>query len=136
LYLLDTNVISELRRLRPHTAVVAWISAIPAEQLFLSAVTLGELQAGVEITRQQDPEKANAIEPWINTVASTHNTLPVDGVIFRRWARLMHRRPPDLIEDALIAATALVHGLAVVTRNLRDFEPFGVPTLNPFLRAV
>jgi hypothetical protein len=90
----------------------------------------------VEITRQQDPEKADTIEAWINSVASTHNILPVDGVIFRRWARLMHRRPPDLIEDALIAATALVHGLTVVTRNLRDFERFEVPTLNPFLRAM
>ncbi|HEX3413790.1 MAG TPA: type II toxin-antitoxin system VapC family toxin [Stellaceae bacterium] len=136
MYLLDTNVISELRRLRPHTAVVAWISAIPAEQLFLSAITLGELQAGVEITRQQDPEKADAIEAWINTVASTHNILPVDGVIFRRWARLMHRRPPNLVEDALIAATALVHSLTVVTRNLRDFERFGIPTLNPFVRVI
>jgi hypothetical protein len=115
--------------------VVAWLSATPDEQLFLSAVTLGELQAGVEITRQQDPEKAHAIEAWINALASTHNILPVDGAIFRRWARLMHHRPPDLFEDALIAATALIHGLTVATRNLRDFERFGVSTLNPFVRV-
>lgn len=135
LYLLDTNVISEMRRPRPHIAVVAWISATPPEQLFLCAVTLGELQAGVEMTRQQDPEKAEAIEGWIDAVAATHNILPVDGLICRRWARLMHRQSADLIEDAMIAATALVHNLTVATRNLRDFERFGVPAINPFHRA-
>ena len=70
-YLLDTNVISELRRLRPNTAVVGWISAVPPSQLFLSAVTLGELQAGVEITRRQDPTKAEAIEGWIDALTTT-----------------------------------------------------------------
>lgn len=132
MYLLDTNVISEMRRPRPNAAVLAWISSTPAERLFLSAVTLGELQAGVETTRRQDPAKAEAIEAWIDAVAATHDILPVDGVIFRLWAKLMHRRSADLIEDAMIAATALVHNLTVATRNLRDFERFGAPTLNPF----
>lgn len=132
MYLLDTNVISELRRARPNRAVVAWLSAIPGEQLFLSAVTLGELQAGVEITRQQDPEKAEEIEAWVDTVAATNEVLPVDGVIFRQWAKLMHRRSDDLIEDALIAATALVHDFTVVTRNVRDFERLGVRVFDPF----
>jgi len=131
-YLLDTNVVLELRRSRPNQAVVAWLSAIPADQVFLSAVTLGELQAGVEITRRQDAVKAGEIESWIDGVAVTNAILPVDGVIFRRWARLMHRRSDDLIEDALIAATALVHNFTVATRNLRDFERLGVPALNPF----
>jgi predicted nucleic acid-binding protein len=135
-YLLDTNVISEIRRPRPHAAVVAWISATPPEQLFLSAVTLGELQAGVEVTRQQDPAKAEAIAGWIDALAVTQNILPMDGVIFRRWAQLMHRQSADLIEDAMIAATALVRNLTVATRNLRDFERFGVPTLNPFRPAI
>ena len=132
MYLLDTNVVLELRRSRPNQAVVAWLSAIPADQVFLSAVTLGELQAGVEITRRQDAVKAGEIESWIDGVAVTNAILPVDGVIFRRWARLMHRRSDDLIEDALIAATALVHNFTVATRNLRDFERLGVPALNPF----
>jgi predicted nucleic acid-binding protein len=132
MYLLDTNVVSEMRRPRPSPAVATWIAATPAAQLFLSAVTLGELQAGVEITRQQDPEKAEAIEGWIDTVAATHNVLSVDGIIFRRWAQLMCRRSSDLIEDALIAATALVHNLTVTTRNVRDFERLGVPVFNPF----
>lgn len=135
MYLLDTIVISELRRPRPSPAVASWIAAIPAEQLFLSAVTLGELQAGVEIIRQQDAVKAEAIEGWIDAVAATHNILPADGAIIRRWAQLMQHRPAELIEDAMIAATALIHNLTVATRNLRDFERLGVAAVNPFDRA-
>jgi len=131
-YLLDTNVISELRRPRPHGAVVAWLESIADHDLHLSAVTLGELQAGVEITREQDPEKASEIESWIDLVEQTWNVLPLDSRIFRVWARLMHRRSDDLLADALIAATAKVHHLVVVTRNVRDFAPFGAKTLDPF----
>jgi predicted nucleic acid-binding protein len=125
-----------MRRPRPNPAVATWISGIPSEQLFLSAVTLGELQAGVEMTRQQDPEKAAAIESWIDALAATHNILPTNGVIFRRWAQLMHHRSAYIIEDAIIAATALVHNMTVATRNVRDFEQLGVATINPFHRAV
>jgi predicted nucleic acid-binding protein len=95
-------------------------------------VTLGELQAGVEITREQDPDKAAEIEAWIDLVAQTWNVLPVDTRVFRSWATLMHRRPDHLIEDALIAARAIVHHLTVVTQNTRDFAIFQVKTLNPF----
>jgi toxin FitB len=132
MYLLDTNVVSELRRERPHGAVLAWLESVSTEYLHVSAVTLGELQAGVELTRDQDPEKAATIEAWIDQVEQTSTVLPLDGRIFRAWAKLMHHRSDDLTEDAMIAATALVHGLTVVTRNVRDFEPFGVPILNPF----
>jgi hypothetical protein len=132
-YLLDTNVVSELRRPRPHGAVVAWIESVPDDHLHLSAVTLGELQAGVEITREQDPAKAEEIEAWIALVEQTWNILPMDGRAFRAWARLMHGRPDELIEDAMIAATAAIHNLTVVTRNVRDFEPLGVGTLDPFV---
>ncbi|NJL26578.1 MAG: type II toxin-antitoxin system VapC family toxin [Thermoanaerobaculia bacterium] len=132
MYLLDTNVVSELRRPRPHGAVMAWLEATPDEALHLSAVTLGELQAGVELTREQDPLKASEIESWIDRVAQAWNVLPVDGRIFRTWAKLMHRRSDDLLEDALIAATAIVHRLVVVTRNVRDFAVFGVETLDPW----
>jgi len=131
-YLLDTNVVSELRRPKPHGGVVEWLEGVPDEQLHLSAVTLGELQAGVEITREQDAAKAEEIEAWIDHVEQVSNVRPVDGAIFRVWARLMYHRSDKLIEDALIAATALVHNLTVVTRNARDFEPLGVETLNPF----
>ena len=132
MYLLDTNVISELRRPRPHGAVVAWLEGVADHDLHLSAVTLGELQAGVEITREQDPERASQIESWIDQVAQTWNILPLDGRTFRAWAKLMHRRSDDLLADALIAATALTHHLLVVTRNVRDFSSLGVETLNPF----
>lgn len=132
MYLLDTNVISELRKPRPHGAVVAWLEGVADEDLHLSAVTLGELQAGVEITREQDPAKASEIEDWIDQVAHTWNVLPLDGRTFRTWARLMHRRPDDLLVDALIAATAIDHHFVVVTRNVRDFASLGVETLNPF----
>lgn len=135
MFLLDTNVISELRRPRPNTTVVAWLSGAPVEQLFIAAVTFGELQAGVEMTRRQDPGKAAAIEGWIDAVAASYSIIPMDEVIFRRWARLMHQRSDDLIEDAMIAATALVRNMTVVTRNLRDFEQFAVPTLDPFDRG-
>ena len=132
MYLLDTNVISELRRPRPHRAVVAWLEAVADGDLHLSAVTLGELQAGVEITRGQDPEKAAEIEAWIDQVAGSWNVLALDGRTLRTWARLMHGRSEDLLVDALIAATAIDHHLVVVTRNIRDFTPLGVETLNPF----
>ena len=135
MYLLDTNVISELRRPRPHGAVVAWLASVADHDLHLSAVTLGELQAGVEITREQDPERASRIEAWIDQVAQTWNVLPPDGRTFRVWAKLMHRRSDDLLADALIAATAITHHLVVVTRNARDFDLLGVETLNPFTHS-
>ena len=76
--------------------------------------------------------KAGEIEAWLDQMAQTFNVLPVDAPIFRRWARFMHRKPDHHLEDALIAATAAVHGLTVVSRNVRDFKPFGVKLLNPF----
>jgi len=132
-YLLDTNVVSELRKLKPHQGVVAWIQAASEASLYVSAVTIGEIQAGIEITRRQDPEKAHEIEVWLNSVAQSYGVLAADAAIFRRWAQLMHRRSDHHLEDALIAATALVRGMTVVTRNVDDFEPFGVPLINPFV---
>jgi predicted nucleic acid-binding protein len=131
-YLIDTNVVSELRKPRPHPMAVAWLRGVSNRDLFLSAVTIGELQAGVEITRRQDKAMAEEIEAWVEQIAGTWNVLPMDAKTFRYWARLMHGRSGDMIEDAMIAATAQVHGLTVVTRNVRDFVPLGVPTLDPF----
>jgi len=133
-YLLDTNVVSELRKPKPHQGVVAWVQNASEENLHLSAVTVGEIQAGIEITREQDAPKAQEIEAWLDSVAETYNVIPVDAHIFRRWAQLMHRRPNHHLEDALIAATALVRGLSVVTRNVDDFKPFGVSLINPFTK--
>lgn len=131
-YLLDTNVVSELRRQRPHGAVVAWLESLDDAQLFLSAVTLGEIQAGIELTREQDPQKATDIEAWLELVADAYNVLPMDAAAFRAWARLMHRKSNTLYEDAMIAATAQVHGLTVATRNVADFNALGVEVFNPF----
>lgn len=135
MYLLDTNIVSELRKPKPHGGVVAWLEGVDDAELHLSAVTLGEIQAGIELTRGQDPSKAADIEAWLDLVASTYNVLPMDGTTFRAWARLMHRKSDTLYEDAMIAATAVVHRLTVVTRNVGDFAHFGVKLLNPFKTA-
>jgi len=131
-YLLDTNVVSELRRPRPHGAVIAWLRAIPDSSLYVSAVTIGKIQAGIELTREQDPEKASELEFWLEQVAESYNILVMDARTFRSWARLMHRQSDHLIEDAMIAATAAVHNLIVATRNIRDYRQFKVETFNPF----
>lgn len=131
-YLLDTNIVSELRKQRPHGGVVAWLESVADADLYLSAVTLGEIQAGIELTREQDPIKASEIESWLEMVADAYNVLPMDAATFRAWARLMHRKSDTLYEDAMIAATANVHGLTVATRNLADFCALGLRVFNPF----
>ena len=132
MYLLDTNVVSELRKPRPHGAVVAWLQSVADADLYLSAVTLGEIQSGIELTRKQDAAKAAEIEAWADMVTNAYNVLPMDANTFRVWARLLHRKSDTLVEDAMIAATATVHSLTVVTRNVRDFSDFGVKLFNPF----
>jgi predicted nucleic acid-binding protein len=132
MYLLDTNVISETRKPRPHPAVLAWIRSVRENEIFLSAVTCGELQKGVELTRRQNLLKAEEIGAWINHLASTYAILPADEPVFREWARMLKGRAEPKWEDGLIAATARIHRLIVVTRNVKDFTAFDVKVFNPF----
>lgn len=131
-YLLDTNIVSELRKPRPHGGVVAWLNQQDDEQLLLSAVTMGELQAGIERIRRQDSVKAAEIESWAEQVADSYQILPMDTACFREWGRLMDRKPDELLEDVMMAATARVHGLIVATRNEADFKRLDIEILNPF----
>ena len=132
MYLLDTNIVSELRKPRPQAAVISWLESVDDSDLHISVVTLGEIQAGIELTREQDAAKADEIEAWADQVAVAYNVLDMDAATFRQWAKLMHRQSDTVYEDAMIAATALVHKLTVVTRNASDFKRFGVSMLNPF----
>jgi hypothetical protein len=131
-YLLDTNVISELRKPKPHGAVLAWLDTVRGDELRLSAVTLAELQRGVERTRRNDAAKAEEIETWINRLEESLAVVSMDSRCFREWARLMEGQPTRPIEDAMIAATARIFTLTVATRNERDFEGLGVKVINPF----
>lgn len=131
-YLLDTNIVSELRKPKPHGGVLAWLKQLRDEQIFLSAVTLGELQRGIERTRGRDRIKAVEIETWVERLAASTQVLSMDAMCFREWARLMEGKQDHLLEDAMIAATARIHGLVVATRNDKDFAQLDVPVENPF----
>jgi len=131
-FLLDTNIVSELRKPKPYAAMWNWFNKLPPDRMFLSAVTLAELQKGVEISRRQDATKAIEIEDWIDRIEASYSVLAMDGPCFRDYARLMQGVSNTLSEDAMIAATARVHGLTVATRNERDFANLSVAVLNPF----
>jgi len=131
-YLLDTNIISELRKTRPHGAVQEWFLSLRKDQIIIPAVVIGEIQAGAEITRKQDKIKAEEIESWLESVLLYYTVLPMDAEMFREWARLMAGKSDELSGDAMIAATARLAGFTVATRNVRDFASFEVRTFNPF----
>jgi toxin FitB len=133
-YLLDTNILSETRKRKAATGVTDWIAATPPELLHVSVLTLGELEHGImRIRGRGDHEQAVGLERWLREVelGFADRILPVTLPVASAWGRQQHSQPLPVI-DGLIAATARVNGLTVVTRNARDFERSGVQVLNPF----
>jgi len=136
-FLLDTNVVSELRKIRLGKAdpyVVAWADSVDAGDLYLSVVSIQELEIGILLLERRDPAQGALLRSWLNghvLPAFAGRILDVDSAVALRAARL-HVPDPRPVRDGLIAATALVHGMTVVTRNLADFDPSGVATLNPW----
>jgi toxin FitB len=133
-YLLDTNVLSELRRRAPHPGVAAWFAQRPAGTLYLSVLTLGEIRKGIESLN--DPARRRPLLDWLETdlpAFFTGRILPIDAAVADRWGHLTARagRPLPAI-DSLLAATALHHGLTLVTRNVRDVEGLGAEVLDPW----
>ena len=132
MYLLDTNVVSELRKPKPHGGVAAWLDRQPNSSLFICSLTIGEIQMGIEKTRRQDREKADEIEAWLDRLVTTGQILSPDAQTYRIWAKMVTGQSHTVYEDALIAACAKSHGLVVATRNVKHFALFDVPVLNPF----
>ena len=133
-YLLDTNVLSETRKRQPEAGVANWIAATPADRLHVSVLTLGEIEQGIARVRGRgDQSQASALERWLRDVQAgfEDRILPVTLPVAAAWGRQQYTRPLPVI-DALLAATARVHDLTVVTRNVKDFELAGVQVLNPF----
>jgi toxin FitB len=132
-YLLDTNVVSELRKRRPDPNVEAWYEDVAGSQLFLSVLTLGEIRMGVERARRKDPAKAAALEHWLTRLETSYgeHIVPVDAEVADAWARLSVPDPLPVV-DGLLAATAAVRNWTLVTRNTEDVERPGIRVLNPF----
>lgn len=132
-YLLDTNVISETRKTRPDSGVVAFLASADSARLFMSVLTLGELRKGVEARRKRDPAAADLLGAWVDAIETRFGDrlLGVDGATARLWGELSAARKLPVI-DALIAATAIRHGIALVTRNTRDFETTGTELVDPW----
>jgi predicted nucleic acid-binding protein len=133
-YLIDTNIISEIRRGdRCNPGVSAWYASFAAADLFLSTLVLGEIRKGIELARSRDTQKATALEKWLRQVETGFGprVLVIDNAVSDRWGRLSAIRPIPVI-DGLLAATALIHGLALVTRNDRAIAGLGAAIINPF----
>jgi len=132
-FLLDTNVVSEPRRRKPDATVVAWLRGQDSDLLFVSALTLGEIALGAEARGRRDPVAGRSLSTWLTSIRTAYQdrVLPVTGDVAETWGRLSARRPLPVI-DGLLAATALVHRLTLVTRNLRDFDGLGVRLLDPW----
>jgi predicted nucleic acid-binding protein len=135
-FLLDTVVLSELRKARPSAKVVRWIKAQKAQTLFVSVVSIGEIERGISGVRKTDAAFAAELELWLEALIRLYDdhVLPVSADVARLWGRLSAKLGNDSV-DLLIAATALTHGLTIVTRNEKHFVPTGVAVVNPFESA-
>ena len=133
MYLLDTRVLSEIRKARAHGAVLAWVQSVADADLYLSAVKFGEIQSGNALTREQDAAMAADIEARADMVTAACKVLPADAQTFQTWARLLHRRCDSVYQDTMIAATAAIHFLTVVGRKPTVVSEFGVRLFNPFV---
>lgn len=134
-FLLDTNVVSELRKgTRADRNVVAWFESLEADDLYLSVLVVGEIRRGIERIRRRDPKSAQALDRWLSALSAgfEDRILPVDRPVAEEWGR-MNVPDPLPVLDALMAATAKVHGLVLATRNVKDVASTGVRTLNPFV---
>ena len=133
-FLLDTNIVSELRRGdAAHPGVLGWFDGQPVKALFLSVITVGEIRQGIEQLRPRRPPEATALDRWLDALVEFYEDrlLYVDGEVADEWGRLQARKPGHTI-DRLLAATAKVHKLTIVTRNVRDFAGLPIKVLNPF----
>ena len=137
-FLIDTNIISEVRKgTRCDPSVSVWFDGVPEDQLFLSALVVGEIRKGVELARPRDPDRAAALEAWLSTLAAgfANRILPIDRAVAEAWGRMSAVRTVPVI-DGLMAATALVHDMTLVTRNEADVVGLGARVLNPFSAPV
>jgi toxin FitB len=137
-YLLDTNVISELRKgKRADANVTSWLAGVAEEEIFLSVLTIGEIRRGIERVRRRDPDSAAALDRWLNLLSEAHGdrVVPIDREIAEEWGR-MNAPDPLPVVDGLLAATARVLGLTLVTRNIADVKGTGVELLDPFAGGV
>jgi len=133
-YLLDTNVVSELRKgSRCNRGVAEWIAGLEDGNLYLSVLVAGEIRSGIERIRRRDPRAAAALEAWLSALLASHGdrVLPVDRRVAEEWGRLAARRSLSVV-DGLLAATALSHSLTLVTRNVRDVAGTGAAVFDPF----
>lgn len=133
-YLLDTNVVSELRKRSPDPNVIAWYEGQPRTVAYLSSLVIGEIRQGIERVRPRDPGQAHTLERWLDGLVSSYQSriLPVTAEVAQEWGRLNASPQPPPIIDGLMAATANVHRLTLVTRNIVDVAPTGVAVINPF----